>query len=278
MTTWIKTKDRLPGVYKLVKWRDGDGVERHVKETVLQVSYVRPATFDDHEWLDDAESPIHTGDVEREGQELWRMALTYATNLCVELSNDFNNDDEIEQSTAANRCANVVKGHIKHPHPEFIQYLSGAKVRPALPISVVEELMSQCPFEADINRVDYRTWKRCCDKLRELISTQPVGDEIDCSISESSLAKEWDNDEPLEVIKTKGDYKYFVVYNWKSKTQHGVGSIELSLTQPVTCYADIKAMVSFLNGEVKDEHSMKTDCIILNYISLATNGRKEDKK
>ena len=54
-------------------------------------------------------------------KKVWAMAMTYGNNLCVSISDDFNNDDEIEKADAANRCAKLFLGEINDPHPDVLK-------------------------------------------------------------------------------------------------------------------------------------------------------------
>ncbi len=50
-------------------------------------------------------------------QQAWQSALTIANNICVENSNRFNNDDQIEEAAACDKCAKEIRAIINQREP-----------------------------------------------------------------------------------------------------------------------------------------------------------------
>lgn len=42
----------------------------------------------------------------------WDLAMTIANNICIQVSDDFNNDDDIKEAHAASECAKRIRGMI----------------------------------------------------------------------------------------------------------------------------------------------------------------------
>jgi hypothetical protein len=81
-------------------------------------------------------------------KEVWNMTLSYANNLCIGLSNAYNNDDEIEKATGASACALNIRTEIDDLHPDILAYAQqqatcakNAQVQTAaLPASIIDRL------------------------------------------------------------------------------------------------------------------------------------------
>lgn len=61
--------------------------------------------------------------VEEAAKTLWQMALTFCNNICVRESDTYNGDDDIQEATAASKCAKEIRDEIPYPHLDFISYL-----------------------------------------------------------------------------------------------------------------------------------------------------------
>jgi hypothetical protein len=123
-------------------------------------------------------------------KEVWAMTMAYANNLCIQLANAFNSDDEIEKATAASGCALKIRTEIDDPHPDIIKYAQQFQPPATLSASIIEALEKANPY---LQPFGYHKIGYSCavSKLRELISSQPpnVLDGI-----QKSLAKDWDDE------------------------------------------------------------------------------------
>jgi hypothetical protein len=43
----------------------------------------------------------------------WSSAITFANNICVRISDELNNDDEVEKADIATRCAKEIRNALK---------------------------------------------------------------------------------------------------------------------------------------------------------------------
>lgn len=58
----------------------------------------------------------------------WDMALTLANNLCVQISDCYNNDDQITEADTANECAKKIRAYIGDYIPELFSERKGNDV------------------------------------------------------------------------------------------------------------------------------------------------------
>lgn len=117
-------------------------------------------------------------------KEVWAMTMAYANNLCIQLANAFNSDDEIEKATAASGCALNIRTEIDDPHPDVIEYAKKFQQPPAtLSASIIEALEKANPWkdqrhESTSMELINKGYDSCLNRLRELTSSQPETNQI----------------------------------------------------------------------------------------------------
>lgn len=62
-------------------------------------------------------------------EEIWDNALTLANNICIQISNRYNDDDEIEKAECANDCAKQIRVGIGQ-YSEALSSLPVQEVQP----------------------------------------------------------------------------------------------------------------------------------------------------
>lgn len=75
-------------------------------------------------------------------------------------------------------------------------------------------------------------------------------------------------------VVRKKKYYYFVAYQWSSDKQRGHGNIEITLTNPIQSYDDIKIIQDYLNSNTTDGYDDKTNCLLLSVYPLSKKGKK----
>jgi len=304
MPTWIKTKDRLPGVYELVKWRDGNGVERPVKETVLQVSYVRPSTFEDHEWLDESPTPAPSKTVEELAENYVKESdkkigaelpfyggalrqIDYAAGFRAGSSVSLPVDGGLLEraqayikkrliETPEGKCANTMDviaicvaqfSLLTNPSP--------------LPVSIVEQLEKYNPWTRGESEQSFDRevgYNKCLSKLRELIATSAKIAQVQpASVPDVKKIKQEAQTELIWAMieenqdSDEGDYSKndieLELYGWFEK---------LNLIKPIP---DVKVLVGVIHN-IYDNlmlgNGQEASRIAINAISQYTQQSKEE--
>lgn len=57
-------------------------------------------------------------------ERVWKLAMTYAHNICAQISDEYNNDDYTSEADAVNKCCKRIKGEIEDVHPDVYNLLS----------------------------------------------------------------------------------------------------------------------------------------------------------